>query len=252
MADCSTLRSFVSDCSMPLASPVRTIATRSVGSNPVSTNPRNARRVWFIPSTESPRSSTTRTIVRPTCSRVIGGASTRGASVAAGARTALVPMPLAAGAATVMTGTNCASVTLCRLPFWKTSKSAAVRSRTTSPLPSVTTASIDTTSTAILNLGASDGAWLAATAAAVHATTMNDTRVGVMRPRRIRQSDQLDRSTPPWARRCPVGCSTGACAQVPPDVGRNRRHSTRTEAHRPMFAKERWRGRFRNPPATRI
>ena len=109
-----------------------------------------------------------------------GGAGTTGAAVAAAAGTALAPMALAGAAATVTTGTNCANVTFCRLPFWNTSKSAAVRSRTTSPLPSVTTASIDTTSTATLNLGGSDGPWRAATAAAAHATTMIDTPVEVM------------------------------------------------------------------------
>src|SRR5205823_12080456 len=50
----------------------------------------------------------------------------------------------------------------------------------TCALPILTTASIDTTSTATLNLGGSEGAWLAATAAAVHAPTMIDTLVGVM------------------------------------------------------------------------
>ncbi len=125
---------------------------------------------------------------------MIGGVDTRGAAVAAGAGTALDPMALAAGAATVTTGTNCANVTFCRLPSWKTSKSAAVRSRTTSPLRSVTTASIDTTSTATLNLGGSEGAWLAATAPAMHAATIIDTLVGIMvrtgSVRRIRSAGQ--------------------------------------------------------------
>ena len=42
MAACSAPRSFVSDCRTPLDSPVRTIATRSVGSSPRSTNRRSA------------------------------------------------------------------------------------------------------------------------------------------------------------------------------------------------------------------
>ena len=157
---------------MPLASPVRTMAARSLACRPVSTNWRRARRMLCTPSTESPRSSTTRRNVRGTCSRIIGGA--------AGTGTEVDPIPLAVESAPVTRGTNSANVTFCRLPSWRISKSAAVRSRTTSPWRSVTTTSMDTTSTATLNLAGCEGAWLAATAAAAHPTTMSDTRAGGM------------------------------------------------------------------------
>jgi hypothetical protein len=105
---------------------------------------------------------------------VTGGA---GIPVARGDGTAIDPVAPGVDPAPEITGTKVAAVTFCGFPFWKTSKSAAVRLRRTSPFRSVTTASIATTSTAILKVG---GSWRPATVTTEHARTMMNTRSEVI------------------------------------------------------------------------
>ncbi len=154
MAACSTRRSVVNDCSAPAEPPVRTSAMRSAGRSSRSTNACSARRVFWRLSTESPRSSTTSANVRWMSSRLRGGGGLssvlEGTSGSRGAGSRARSGPLA-------TGTNWANATVSRLPSWRTSKSAAVRSVTMRPSRSVTTASIRTASTPTLKRGTSRG-----------------------------------------------------------------------------------------------
>jgi hypothetical protein len=156
MAACSTRRSVVNDCSAPPEPPVRTIATRSVGRSSRSTKSWSARRIGWTLSTERPRSSTTSANVRCTSSFLIVTNGAVSGAVAAGAA-AGADSDREGGSAPVSTGTNCAKVTFCALPFWRTSKSDAVRSETMRPSRSVTTASMRTASTPTLKRGTSGG-----------------------------------------------------------------------------------------------